>query len=55
MEINWVLWLVAAAGGVIVGCVIIAIGMVMDKKREDRRLGEELCAMQAEVEGEDRG
>jgi uncharacterized membrane-anchored protein YhcB (DUF1043 family) len=54
-EINWTLWLIAAAMGVMVGFIILAIGMWMDKRAENKRLGDELCATQAEMEGDDRG
>ena len=52
-SINWILWLVAASGGVIVGCIILAIGMVIEKRREDARISEELCEMAAEMDDED--
>lgn len=49
-SINWALWLVSAAGGVIAGCIIIAIGMHLDKRREDKRIGDELCEVAAEMD-----
>ena len=53
-EINWVLWLIAAAMGVMVGFVILAIGMWMDARRAARTQTpeDEFCAMQAEMEGD---
>lgn len=54
-EINWVVWLIAAAGGVIVGVIICVIGMWMDARRaaKAQALDEEFCAMQAQMdEGE---
>ena len=35
-DINWTVWLLAAAGGTIVGCIILVVGMWMDKVREER-------------------
>jgi hypothetical protein len=35
-NINWVVWLLAAANGVLVGAIICVIGMWMDKRRGER-------------------
>lgn len=53
MGINWTVWILAIAGGCIVGAVICVFGMWLDKRREDQRLSEEVCAMQAEMESKD--
>lgn len=53
MAVNWIAWLMAAAGGCIVGALVYSAGVWMDKRREDRRLSEEVCAMQAEMESKD--
>ena len=38
-NINWTVWLLAAAGGVVVGMIVLAVGMWLEARQE--RLDEE--------------
>jgi hypothetical protein len=53
-SINWVVWLLAAAGGVVVGFIVLAAGMWIDARRaaQDLALEDEFCAMQADLEAD---
>jgi hypothetical protein len=54
-NINWVVWLLAAANGVLVGAIICVIGMWMDKRREKRQdaalTAEHLAAIDRAADG----
>lgn len=48
-EINWALWLVSGAGGILVGCIVLVIGMWMDKIREEREAEDPISPENAPV------
>lgn len=46
--LNWANWIAACIGGLMVGVLVLIIGMWIDRRREDKRLGRELAEFEKE-------
>lgn len=42
MGLNWLNWIMAMLGGLMVGLLVLIVGMWLDRRRENQRLHQEL-------------